>query len=900
MKRSAIFLLIFCLGGFAWAQEGITKIYDIQYVPDPTSDDSSPLKGQVVTIQGVVTAESYTLNNKNYFIQDSIGPWSGILVYDRDHAARYGDIVRVTGEVDEYYGITELKNITEFVIVDSNTVKKPWYVLSQNGDTLLKPIDVTTGEIGTGGSMAEAYEGVLIRVKNAKITNPDAGYGEWEIDDGSGACMVDDEGVAKYYFNPSNYDSVRVIVGVMNYSYSNRKIIPRIAYDIVEGGGITRIQRIQQVRTSDLLRTPIDTYSDTSYMIGDTVKVRGIVTMPTGLSYAGAGIKFIFSEPEGGPWSAILSYHPDSTAYPELYEGDVIEVTGYIGEYRTGPSNMTEFWITSPIDIIDMGHELPPVDTIKTGDLRLPVTAEQWGNVIVAVKNAVVVDVNPQYELFAVDDGTGTILVDDDSDSLQGYIDPPLGSVFSSIKGWVYHHYGSYDDSSTYKLEPLYVTDLILGSGPPILKNALRTPGVPTSSDPVNVSVEVTTNRTVSSAKLYYSVNDGNYQAIDLARQEGTDVWEGTIPAQPNGSKVEYFIEIKDDLDQVSYMPADTSLKKYGYVIRDEGLTIYDVQYSWWKVADSPFEGYDVTLTGTITTDTLMNNTYKAYAMQDNEGTYGGIFLFDVTDLLNRGDKVRVTGTVTDYNPDYHFKWDNNTVILVKSIEKLGTESVPSPITVSTGDISNPTDSTSSFAEAYEGVLVKVQNVAITSINRYDVTVDDGSGPCLIDGDGIVSRDQDPNGRFYINQSEGYLMAFGDTFRVGDVINFIQGVFTYSYGTYKIELRDENDLGAKVGVKEDVHPYPFTYALHQNFPNPFNPETKIYFDIPEKNRVKIIVYNILGQKVRTLVNEVYLPGKYVIMWDGKDDAGRLVPSGTYIVRMKSGDFISSRKMLLLR
>ncbi|RKY47602.1 MAG: hypothetical protein DRP91_07315, partial [Candidatus Neomarinimicrobiota bacterium] len=83
-------------------------------------------------------------------------------------------------------------------------------------------------------------------------------------------------------------------------------------------------------------------------------------------------------------------------------------------------------------------------------------------------------------------------------------------------------------------------------------------------------------------------------------------------------------------------------------------------------------------------------------------------------------------------------------------------------------------------------------------------------------------------------------------------------------------------------------------------PNPFNPETKIYFDIPEANHVSIIIYNIVGQKVRTLVRQKYMPGKYVVVWDGKDDYGRLVPSGAYFLRMKAGDYISVKKMMLLR
>jgi len=102
---------------------------------------------------------------------------------------------------------------------------------------------------------------------------------------------------------------------------------------------------------------------------------------------------------------------------------------------------------------------------IATGDLRWPTTAEQWGNVTVKVEQATLVELNPtNYDLMAIDDGSGRILVDDDSDSLSAYILPPAGSVFDEVRGWVYHHYGSYDDSSTYKLEPLYTYDLVLNT----------------------------------------------------------------------------------------------------------------------------------------------------------------------------------------------------------------------------------------------------------------------------------------------------------------------------------------------------------------------------------------------------------------------------------------------------
>ena len=205
--------------------------------------------------------------------------------------------------------------------------------------------------INTGSATAEQYEGVLVRVVDAVVDSADLGYGEWSVADTSGIVRLDD--VMAYYYTPADGDSLKEVVGVLDYSYDNFKILPRLANDVVELG-VTRIQRIQQVLYSDLIKAGTDEESDFSYMTGDTVSIEGIVTMPTGLSYAGAGVKFIYQDVNGGPWSSILSYDPDSTAFPVLYEGDHVRATGYIAEYSTGPANMTELFITEPIEIF--GH----------------------------------------------------------------------------------------------------------------------------------------------------------------------------------------------------------------------------------------------------------------------------------------------------------------------------------------------------------------------------------------------------------------------------------------------------------------------------------------------------------------------------------------------------------------
>ena len=93
---------------------------------------------------------------------------------------------------------------------------------------------------------------------------------------------------------------------------------------------------------------------------------------------------------------------------------------------------------------------------------------------------------------------------------------------------------------------------------------------------------------------------------------------------------------------------------------------------------------------------------------------------------------------------------------------------------------------------------------------------------------------------------------------------------------------------------------PLVFALHANVPNPFNPETTIFFDLPQKNIVRLEVFNILGQRVRTLVHGPREAGYYQATWEGKDEHGRELSSGIYIYRLTSGGFVESRRMVLLR
>lgn len=93
---------------------------------------------------------------------------------------------------------------------------------------------------------------------------------------------------------------------------------------------------------------------------------------------------------------------------------------------------------------------------------------------------------------------------------------------------------------------------------------------------------------------------------------------------------------------------------------------------------------------------------------------------------------------------------------------------------------------------------------------------------------------------------------------------------------------------------------PASYRLDQNYPNPFNPATSIRFALPATSNVRLVVYNVLGQNVRTLVDEPLGAGEHSLIWDGRSDADRALASGVYFYRLEAGSYQSMRKMILLK
>lgn len=131
---------------------------------------------------------------------------------------------------------------------------------------------------------------------------------------------------------------------------------------------------------------------------------------------------------------------------------------------------------------------------------------------------------------------------------------------------------------------------------------------------------------------------------------------------------------------------------------------------------------------------------------------------------------------------------------------------------------------------------------------------------------------------------------------------YVTAMFTGDYGDAESFASniDYGSLEEVTGVEDNQPSVPDQFYLSQNYPNPFNPTTTISYGLPADSDVRIMIFNVLGQRVRTLVDERQAAGYKAVVWDGHDNSGNSVSSGVYFYTIEAGSYSSSKKMLLLK
>ena len=104
--------------------------------------------------------------------------------------------------------------------------------------------------------------------------------------------------------------------------------------------------------------------------------------------------------------------------------------------------------------------------------------------------------------------------------------------------------------------------------------------------------------------------------------------------------------------------------------------------------------------------------------------------------------------------------------------------------------------------------------------------------------------------------------------------------------------------GSGLALENDF--IPLKYILHQNYTNPFNPITTLQYDLPENGLVNVTVYDMLGRQVKTLINQTQEAGYKSVIWNATNDYGKPVSAGIYLYQIQAGEYISTKKMVLLK
>jgi|GEM_PF-289116 len=202
-------------------------IADIQQTGNAgTGDDCypSPFAGQQVSISGIVTA----VGENMMFLQDADTVWSGVKLFDYGLSLEsVGDSISVTGEVEEYYGMTEITGISNVGVLSS-------------GNTVYAPIEVATGDLDTTcSSSGEPYEGMLVILRDVTVTQEaNEEYGEWYVDDGSGVCEIED---TMFPYEPTIGEQFDEIIGVVDYGYGHYSVLPRSEDDLIQNANAPNI-----------------------------------------------------------------------------------------------------------------------------------------------------------------------------------------------------------------------------------------------------------------------------------------------------------------------------------------------------------------------------------------------------------------------------------------------------------------------------------------------------------------------------------------------------------------------------------------------------------------------------------------------------------------------------------
>ena len=593
---------------------------------------------------------------------------------------------------------------------------------------------------------------------------------------------------------------------------------------------ISDIQYVTQAATGNC--------DDQTIYLGDTVIIRakvvadGYEAVPSGIANAATGHKNIWlQQGNGGPFSGIDVFKVSSINASEdihnLLAGDSVAITGVIDDYQ----GETEIIPLEGNSIVLLGQNQEIVPSVaQLSDLNDPdrnnllQTGEQWEGVYIELHNVTVASLDffsgGNRVSFNIEDANGNLMNVSDRFRVQKlpaeggtFVAPNVGDQIDTLRGIVAHSKNNCPgfNGRGYSLYPFQESDYVYGASAPRVFNIERTPTVPTSTDIVTVNADITDNDgNIVSAALYYGTGiSGSFTSVPMTIASG-ETYEAEIPAQSDGTLVRWYIVAEDDSALVTSNPSSNpATLTHLYRVRNNGLSIYDLQYTPYSNGVSPYSGETVTVSGVVTAGVNSTDTGDlgfVYIQQENQLNYAGILLQQGTNLsaLKRGDVVEIEGVVSE-----NFG--------MTAINDIASATVTGSGTIEP-TVLNP-DSFSVYSasshEQYEGMLVRFENptngeeLFVVEQNADEQTgnnyaeyrigtdeFDPASGSRI-----IVGRSSGNSSLYvsYVNDSlwevsNGIMNVPAYVVHYGDYLESITGLMYYSFGDMKMIPRNNNDI----------------------------------------------------------------------------------------------------------
>jgi predicted extracellular nuclease len=421
-----------------------------------------------------------------------------------------------------------------------------------------------------------------------------------------------------------------------------------------------------------------------------------------------------------------------------------------------------------------------------------------------------------------------------------------VGNPTYTVGEWTEYEVDNVDNLGSHSTNP----------NAPVVSDITYTPEFVTSADEITVSATLTpVVGTIASAKIYYGVSGSLINSTDMWNETG-DTWMGVIPTQTGNSIIEFYITCSDNQSPAN---SGQSSSRSVVIANSSPETIANIQAN-----ASTLNGQMVTIRGIVTIGAgVLASGYTSAYIQDESGR--GLNLYDGGTLYSdiaRGDELLVVGYVDQYY---------TTVELTDFTYKVLSTGNDLPVAQSvTIAGANSSDWEGTLIE-FSGPVVK-KTAYTTAVNIF---VAEGT-------DTTIARIA------YTTGIDTSTIVIGSRYK-------FKGV-GYQYSSdYETLIGYSTDIMIIDAINGDAPVQPLVFSLSPAYPNPFNPQTRINWQLSRNGKYELAVYNMLGQKIDVIGSGYANAGSYSKVWNASQ-----FPSGVYFVQLKAENKVQTQKLLYLK